>query len=294
MAKDEEKSPCDNCNDASCKSRTNNSGEANEEQMALCRRLRRIKHKILVLSGKGGVGKSTVATNLACALSKAGFAAGLMDVDIHGPSVPRMLGLDAENLRIVDGAIVPAQVGTLKVMSIAFMLRHPGEAVIWRGPMKMSAIKQFVKDVDWGDLDILVVDCPPGTGDEPLSVAQVIPDADGAVIVTTPQEVALTAVRRSVMFCRQLDLAVLGIVENMSGLTCPDCGARIDLFGSGGGRRLAEETGTDFLGAVPIDPAVMLSGDAGQPFASADEESASGSAFKNIVEKIREKLKMGE
>ena len=221
------------------------------EDGALVRCLSRIKHKILVLSGKGGVGKSTVAVNLAVALAMEGRETGLLDVDFHGPSVPMLLNLKGQLFKATDGGgIMPVESPYgLKVVSLGFALKNADEAVIWRGPMKMGVIKQLLTDVQWGDLDYLVVDFPPGTGDEPLSVAQLIPESDGAVIVTTPQGISLQDVRKSINFCRQLKIPVLGVIENMSGLMCPHCGKMIEVFKSGGGEAMAKEMGVS-LGKV--------------------------------------------
>ncbi|MBN2438222.1 MAG: Mrp/NBP35 family ATP-binding protein, partial [Deltaproteobacteria bacterium] len=220
------------------------------EDEALVRRLSEIKHKILVLSGKGGVGKSTVAVNLAVTLGMAGMKVGLLDVDFHGPSVPMLLHLKGEMLKSVEGVgILPLVTDDgLRVVSLGFALGHSDEAVIWRGPMKMGVIKQLLTDVQWGELDYLVVDFPPGTGDEPLSVAQLIPESDGAIVVTTPQDLSLQDVRKSINFCRHLKIPVLGVIENMSGLVCPHCGKMIEVFKSGGGETMAREMGVPFLG----------------------------------------------
>lgn len=194
--------------------------------------------KIVVLSGKGGVGKSTVAVNLATALALNGLRVGLLDVDIHGPSVPTMLGLENETLKGGPEGLFPVEFGGLKIMSLGFLLQNPDDAVIWRGPMKMGVIKQFLTDVQWGDLDYLIVDAPPGTGDEPLSICQLIQPLDGAVIVTTPQKVAAIDVRKSISFCRRLAVPVLGVIENMSGFVCPKCGEVTQILPTGGGKRL--------------------------------------------------------
>ncbi len=254
------------------------------EKEKLDQRLSRIKHKVLVLSGKGGVGKSTIAVNLAVALAAAGKKVGLLDVDIHGPSVPKMLGIENMSLHGTGEALYPLEVGdNLRVMSIGLLLRNTDDAVIWRGPMKMGVIKQFLSDVEWGDLDYLVIDSPPGTGDEPLSVAQLVPDADGAVIVTTPQNVALIDVRKCVTFCRQLNLPVLGVVENMSGFVCPHCGERTELFKSGGGGEMADDMEIPFLGAIPFDPAIVLAADAGEPYIVKHPESETGKIFTALI-----------
>jgi len=222
---------------------------------------------LLVLSGKGGVGKSTIAANVAVLLALKGYKVGVMDVDLHGPSLPNILGLKGQRLRISDGKILPVQIGdNLKVVSIGLLLENQDDPVIWRGPMKMGAIKQLIQDVDWGDLDCFVVDCPPGTGDEPLSVVQLTRGERYALIVSTPQDVALADVRKSVNFCKQLGLPVLGVIENMSGFVCPHCGNVVNVFGTGGAERMAKEMGVPFLGRIPLDPEVVASGDAGHPY----------------------------
>jgi len=249
--------------------------------------LKRIKHKIVVMSGKGGVGKSTVAVNLALALSMKGIETGLLDADIHGPSVPKMLKIENAVISGDKEGLFPVLVPPhLKVMSMAFLLQDRDLPVIWRGPMKMGAIRQFLEDVRWGDLDYLVMDMPPGTGDEPLSIAQLIPNADGTVIVTTPQDVALLDSRKAVGFSRAVKLPVIGVVENMSGFVCPHCGKEVDLFKKGGGRRAAEELGVPFLGSVPIDPKVVESGDEGVPIVLMDRKSPAAEAFMRIADEI--------
>ncbi|MFA5757351.1 MAG: Mrp/NBP35 family ATP-binding protein, partial [Smithellaceae bacterium] len=219
----EDKKTCDSCGEESCSAKKQGKNE-NQEEYADRRRLQarlcRIQHKIVVLSGKGGVGKSTVAVNLATALALHGLRVGLLDVDIHGPSVPTMLGLEGESLKGNPGELFPVEFGGLKVMSLGFLLQNPDDAVIWRGPMKMGVIKQFLTDVNWGDLDYLIIDAPPGTGDEPLSLCQLIQPLTGAVIVTTPQKIAAIDVRKSISFCRRVNVPVLGVVENMSGFVC--------------------------------------------------------------------------
>lgn len=224
--------------------------------------LAKVAHKLLVLSGKGGVGKSTVAVNLAVALAQNGKRVGLLDIDVHGPSVPGMLGLDGARPETLDGGFSPLEIGDLKVMSLGFLLRDSDTPVIWRGPMKMSAIEQLLGQTAWGELDYLVVDCPPGTGDEPLSIAQMIPDAE-ALIVTTPQRVATLDVRKSISFCRQMGLKILGVVENMNGVVCPDCGKRIDVFPAGMAARMCQEMQVPLLASLPIDPSVSAMADRG-------------------------------
>ena len=259
------------------------------EQTQIRNRLQRIKHKILVLSGKGGVGKSTVAVNLAMSLALAGKSVGLLDIDIHGPSVPKILGLEKEIVRTTGNTILPVEMRrNLKVMSIGFLLRGSDDAVIWRGPMKYQMIKQFLKDVQWGILDFLIVDSPPGTGDEPLSIVQLLEDADGAIIVTTPQEVALSDVRKCISFCGNLKLPVLGVLENMSGFVCPQCGQKTDVFKSGGGEIMARQMGVPFLGRVPIDPQIVQSCDSGKPFVYHYNQSQTAKAFENISNPILE------
>jgi len=255
--------------------------------------LARIKHKLLILSGKGGVGKSTVAVNVAVGLAMRGLKVGLMDVDLHGPSIPGMLGLcgaapaaAGESLiRPLVYEIDASGAEPLRVMSIDFFLKSRDEAVIWRGPMKIGAIKQFIGQVCWGELDYLVVDSPPGTGDEPLSVAQSIPGAR-AVVVTTPQNVSVSDVRRSITFCRSVKLDVLGVIENMSGLVCPHCNGRIELFKTGGGEKMAAQMGVPFLGRLPIDPSVVAACDEGKPFVAATEAGSTRDAVRRIIEEI--------
>ncbi|MEW5994704.1 MAG: iron-sulfur cluster carrier protein MrpORP [Candidatus Zixiibacteriota bacterium] len=262
------------------------------ERQALSSRLNLIKHKVIVLSGKGGVGKSTVAVNLAAALAMAGKSVGLLDIDIHGPSIPKLLHIEGTPISGSENALYPVKVGystgTLSVMSIGFLLRKRDDAVIWRGPMKHGIIKQFLKDVEWGKLDYLVVDSPPGTGDEPLSIIHLIEHADGALIVTTPQEVAVQDVRRCIVFCRQLKLPVLGVIENMSGFTCPKCGEHVPIFGSGGGQAMAHEMNVPYLGPILIDTEVVISGDSGRPIVQTHPHSETTKAFGRITRKLLE------
>ena len=266
------------------------------EALELQTRMERIGRKILVLSGKGGVGKSTVAANLALSLTKAGKKVGLLDVDLHGPSIPKILGLDGQRLGPdATGGIQPIHLTErLSVVSVGLLLESAKDAVIWRGPMKYNVIKQFLKDVSWGDLDYLVIDSPPGTGDEPLAVAQMVGEDTWAVVVTTPQDVAIADVRRSVSFCKTLKLHVAGIVENMSGLVCPHCGGDIDLFKTGGGQKLAAEEGVPFLGRIPLDPQIVASGDAGEAFVQHYSESPGAKAFASAVESILNQTERGD
>ncbi|RPI10844.1 MAG: hypothetical protein EHM71_02510 [Zetaproteobacteria bacterium] len=282
---------CETCADASCAAHQRLAGETEEafaERQQLQAKLCRIHKKILVLSGKGGVGKSTIAVNLAVAFVLAGRKVGLLDVDIHGPSIPTMLGLETVPLHEVGGELCPVEMGGLKVLSLGFFLKNPDDAVIWRGPMKMKAIQQFLKDVAWGDLDVLVVDSPPGTGDEPLSVCQLLGKVDGAVVVTTPQKVAAVDVRKSISFCRQLGVPVLGVVENMSGFACPRCGEVTAVFPSGGGRRIAEDMNVPFLGSIPMDPKIAESCDEGRAYITNYTDSPTAVIMRNIVARLSE------
>ncbi|MEM2097775.1 MAG: Mrp/NBP35 family ATP-binding protein [Methanothrix sp.] len=222
------------------------------------KRMMRIRRKMLVGSGKGGVGKSTVAAYLAIWLAKRGYTVGLLDADITGPNIPKLLGIEEDHLTVGPDGIHPATVGSIKVVSMALILPTSGTSVVWRGPMKMAAIKQFISDVCWGDLDYLIVDLPPGTSDEPISLVQLIPDLDGVVVVTTPQEVAILDTQKSVDMFRKMNVRIIGMVENMSGLVCPHCGERIDAFGSGNGELSARDMGVEFLGSVPVDPELSM------------------------------------
>jgi ATP-binding protein involved in chromosome partitioning len=227
-----------------------------------------VRHVILVLSGKGGVGKSTVAANLAVALANRGHPTGLLDLDIHGPDIPKILGIEERHLlSYTPHRIEPVQVtGNLSVVSMAFLLPGKTSPVIWRGPMKMGVIRRFLEEVNWGRLDYLVVDLPPGTGDEALTIARIAPNIAGAVVVTTPQEVAILDISKAVRFVETIGLRVIGIVENMSGMVCPHCGGEIAVFGAGGGEQAAQDLGVPFLGSIPLDPAMRKAGDEGRPF----------------------------
>ncbi len=248
--------------------------------------LNRIKHKLVIMSGKGGVGKTSTSVNLAIALARLGCKVGLLDVDLHGPDVPRVLGLSAMLGLSANQKLDPLHFNDhLKVVSIESLMASKDDAVIWRGPMKYSAIRQFISDVDWGDLDFLLIDSPPGTGDEPLTVAQTIPDAK-AVIVTTPQEVSLADVRKSISFCHTVKMAIFGLVENMSGYVCPHCGEQVDIFGTGGGEKTAREARIDFLGRIPLDPNVVTCGDAGKSYQDTYPQSAVTQAYEAIAARI--------
>ena len=262
-----------------------NSSETNDKLLE--ERLARISRVFIVLSGKGGVGKSTVAVNLALSLSMRGMKTGLLDVDIHGPSIPKLLGLGGRKVGVANDEIVPIEVyENLKVISMGFFVSGSELPIIWRGPMKGKVIRELVENVAWGDLDCLVVDCPPGTGDEPLSVAQLLAAKGTAVIVTTPQQMATIDVEKCITFCRQLKLPIAGIVENMSGFVCPDCGKTVDIFSSGGGKKLAEKFGVPFLGAIPIEPDIVKSGEEEKPYVYTYSQSATAVKFAGIVDEI--------
>ncbi len=291
---------CKSCNPeqkSSCGSQQKGSDTAAQaalaqQEIAITRSLGKIKNKILVMSGKGGVGKSTVAVNLALGLADKGFMVGLMDVDLHGPDVIRMLNLTDPLVPPKNpGDLVPTLMynNKLKVVSLEYMMKNRDEAIIWRGPLKIQAIRQFVADMDWGELDYLIVDAPPGTGDEPLSVAQTIKNVH-ALIVTTPQSVALADVRKSINFCRTLNMPVLGVVENMSGFVCPHCEKTVDIFSSGGGEQVAREFDLPFLGRVPMDPRVVIAGDTGEPYLSSGDDTPATSAFSAIIDAVALRL----
>jgi ATP-binding protein involved in chromosome partitioning len=258
-----------------------------EDDIKIQQTLSKIKNRILVFSGKGGVGKSTIAVNIGLSLSERQLKVGLLDIDIHGPNLAMMLGVDKKRLESADdNRILPVTVTkNLSLISMSFLLQDTTTPVIWRGPLKMKIIQQFLGDVIWGNLDWLVIDSPPGTGDEPLSVAQLIP-ATGAIIVTTPQEVSLLDSGKAVNFARRLNLKIYGIVENMSGLKCPHCGEQISLFKEGGGERTAKELGVPFLGRIPIDPSIVELGDDGKPFILHRAESDAAKALNKIVDGI--------
>ncbi len=285
--KDCDPNQCGTCADSSCPSAGKQAQQPNmPDDTKLKERLGRIKRKMIVMSGKGGVGKSTVAVNLAMSAMLSGQKVGLLDVDLHGPSVPIMLGLVGQRLEGGPNGMLPVEVGGLKVLSVGFLLNGQDDPVIWRGPMKMGVIRQFIEDVDWGELDLLVIDVPPGTGDEPLSICQLIPELEGAVIVTTPQKVAAADVRKSINFCKELGVRVLGVIENMSGFVCPKCGEVTQILKAHGGRLMAEEMHVPFLGAVPIDPMIADSGDEGKAIVESAENSAAAATFREIARKV--------
>lgn len=248
--------------------------------------LGKIKNKLIVMSGKGGVGKTSVSVNLAIALANKGFKVGIIDVDIHGPDIPRMMGLNGMMDIDANQKLKPIKYSdNLAIVSIESLSVNKDDAIIWRGPIKHSAIRQFIGDVAWGDLDYLIIDSPPGTGDEPLTVAQLISDAK-AIIVTTPQEVSLADVRKSISFCKTVKMDIFGLIENMSGFTCPHCNEVVDIFGSGGGEKTAGAAGIEFLGRIPLDPKVVECGDSGTSYQEAYADSVASKAFSTIAEKV--------
>jgi ATP-binding protein involved in chromosome partitioning len=265
-----------------------------EREQKLKISMSRVKHKIAVISGKGGVGKSTVSVNLAVALAMHGHndRIGILDADLHGPSVPRMLGLTGRRLKVDPlGAYPATSMLGIKVVSMDFLLSDENAPVIWRGPLKMTAIRQFLSEIIWEDLDILLIDLPPGTGDEPLSIAQLLPEMDGVVIVTIPSKVSQAVVKKSVTFARQVGMPVIGVIENMSGFICPHCGEKSDIFESGGGRKIAEELNIPFLGSILIDQRICEDADRGEPFILEHPNSAASKSFMEIVKKIEDFLK---
>ncbi len=265
--------------------------KANPDTKTVQKNLKDVAHTLVIMSGKGGVGKSTVAANMAAAFSVEGKKVGLLDCDIHGPSIPKLLGIEKAIPEASKEGILPIQVPPrMKIMSIAFLLPSTDSPVIWRGPVKMKVLKDFLEQVQWGDLDYFIIDLPPGTGDEPLSVGQLIPTIDGVIIVTTPQEVALLSVRKSIRFARALNMPIIGIIENMSGFVCPHCSQKVDIFGSGGGEKAAEELKIPFLGKIPLDADIVKSGDEGKPFVLFQEGSTT-QAFTDIVKHIEESVK---
>ncbi|MFZ5775579.1 MAG: P-loop NTPase [Thermodesulfobacteriota bacterium] len=263
-----------------------------QQNNAINVQLGRIKNKILVMSGKGGVGKSTVSVNLAIGLASKGYKVGLMDVDLHGPDIVRMLDMHGrmEGELTKDGKMPPMQYSdNLKVMSLESMMENRDEPIIWRGPLKNQAIRQFIADVAWGDLDYLVIDAPPGTGDEPMTVANTIKDAH-ALVVTTPQQIALADVRKSLNFCKHVKMKIVGLVENMSGFICPHCDKPVEIFKTGGGELLAKDFAVPFLGRIPVDPKVVIAGDDGKPYLSSPADSQATRAFKEFLARVEEEL----
>lgn len=247
-----------------------------------------VRSTIAVASGKGGVGKTTVSVNLAVALAQTGARVGLLDADIYGPNIPIMLGLENQKPLAANDKIIPLEAFGLKLMSMGFLV-SPEQAMIWRGPMLHSAIRQFLTDVEWGSLDYMVIDLPPGTGDAQLTLAQTLP-LTGAVVVATPQDVALSDVVRGVTMFRKLEVPVMGVIENMSYFVCPHCGERTDIFDHGGAHRMADKMGVSFLGEIPLDPKIRMGGDTGLPVSITEPESALGQAFKNLAQQVAAKI----
>lgn len=277
-------SDCEGCSKEDCASCASNQNKPNPQDIAIADFLGQVKHKLVIMSGKGGVGKSTVSADLALLLSEKGFKVGLMDVDLHGPSISGILGLTDIPLTAQGEKIIPYQLNdNLYVMTIQGLMQNKDDALVWRGPVKIGVIRQFLSDTKWPALDYLIIDCPPGTGDEPLTVIQTIKDVE-AVIVTTPQKIALDDVRKSITFCNMADIKIAGIIENMSGLICPHCNEVINIFKSGGGEKLAAEKEIPFLGKLPMDPAVVEAEDNGQPLANIN--MATKIALDGIINKL--------
>lgn len=267
-----------------------------QKEQKLKQQLKKIKTKIAIISGKGGVGKSTVTANLAMAFAMQGNKVGVLDADIHGPCIPKMLGLKGQTLTgTSDGGFLPVtgRLG-IKVASMDFLLKNDETPVIWRGPLKMRLLQQFLSDVIWGELDYLFIDLPPGTGDEPLTVMQLIPEMNGVVIVTMPSEVSEAIVKKSVTFAKQVGVPIIGIIENLSGYVCPGCGKKIDIFRSGGGKRIAQDLAVPYLGKIPIDPKICENSDNGTPFIAANPNQPTAKAFTKIVKKMEQFLAKGK
>ncbi|RLG20696.1 ATP-binding protein [Methanosarcinales archaeon] len=246
------------------------------------KRLASVKHKLVVLSGKGGVGKSTTTSCIAVTLAKRGYKVGVFDYDFHGPAIPRMLGVSGRPEITEDGIIPPEGIMGIKVFSVGLLLSDEKSPVIWRGPLKYNVLREFLSKLEWGELDFLLFDLPPGTGDEALNIAQTIPGVDGAIVVTIPSEVSRVAVEKSVEFCRKLNIKPLGVIENMSYLVCPNCSHRIEIFGKGGGEKIMEEEGIQLLGKIALEPAISKAMDSGNPLT----DSKIVEVFDEIVDKI--------
>lgn len=259
-----------------------------EEDAKIKENIKGIKHKIVVMSGKGGVGKSTLSTNIAYGLSLLGKKVGLLDADLHGPNIPIMLGVEGTSLPSLSEPLKITE--NLKIVSLSFYLKDPSDPIIWRGPAKTGAIKQLLGDVNWGDIDYLVVDLPPGTGDESLTVAQTLGTVDGSVIVTTPQDVAILDSRKSIKFSKLVNMPVLGVVENMSGFVCPHCDERIDIFKSGGGEKVSKEMNVDFLGKIPLTPEMVETGDEGKPYIFSKKAGVAYDSLNTVISNIVKKI----
>ena len=264
--------------------------KAMQQDINIIKRMGKVKHKIAVMSGKGGVGKSTVAVNLAAAFAKKGYKTGIMDVDVHGPNVPKMLGVEGKNLEYTKDGIVPVKTEAgIKVMSVGFFLSSQDTPVIWRGPAKTGVIKQFLAEVNWDDLDVLIIDNPPGTGDEPLTVLQTVP-LDGVVLVTTPQSVVQEDVIKSVNLVKNLNISIIGVIENMSGFICPHCEEEVSIFGSGNGEKMAEEMNVNFLGKLPLNVETSSASDIGTPIVIKEPKSEISVRISKIVDDIESKI----
>ncbi|HUS75589.1 MAG TPA: Mrp/NBP35 family ATP-binding protein [Methanothrix sp.] len=288
MANENSAAPEEKSCDRRCETCQRRSTCSDSVAIKIASHMSRIKHKILVASGKGGTGKSTIAANLAVTLRRAGYRVGLLDADITGPDIPRLLGIEDIRLHSGPEGIEPADAEGIKVVSMALLLDSKKSAVVWRGPMKAAAIKQFLSDVNWGDLDFFIVDLPPGTSDEPMSLVQLMPDLSGALVVTTPQGVSLLDSRKAVTMFQDMDVPVLGLIENMSWLSCPRCGEKIEIFKRGNGEAAAKELGVDFLGSIPMDPEVGSLAEQGIAFAG--QKTTAQEAFDAIVSRVLEKL----
>lgn len=261
-----------------------------EEDKKIEETLSKINHKIAILSGKGGTGKTTVTVNIAQALSNKGFKVGVLDADVTGPNIPLMFGVEDDQITAKENKIIPVEAEKVKIVSMEFLLQDKSRAIIWRGPMKIKALKQLLADVEWGELDFLIVDLPPGSSDEPLSIVQTIKDLDGMVVVTTPQNVSLLDVSKSVNFAQVTNVPILGVIENMSGFVCPHCGEETNIFKKGGGKNFAEQLSLNFLGNVPLIPDICEAGDRGRPAVLSSEPAKN--AFESIVESIMKQLNM--
>ena len=294
MSDDKKCDPTGDCQSCSQSDRCSEEEKMEHQDEMLREKLFHIDRRIMVMSGKGGVGKSTVAINLAVSLARRGYQVGILDADVHGPNIPKMLGVDHERPQGTAQGMVPIQVSpNLKAFSMGFLLPNGDSPVVWRGPLKHGVFKQFLGEVEWGDLDYLIVDLPPGTGDEPLSIAHLIAQVDGSVIVTTPQDVALLDSRKAVVFSQMVHVPVIGIVENMSGFPCPHCGKEIGLFKIGGGEKAAKDLKVPFLGRIPLDPGIVENCDEGKPFVAAKPESAAARAFHDITDRILDFVNLG-
>jgi len=269
----------------------NQANSSNDERLK--QNIDRIKHKLIVISGKGGVGKSTVAVNVATGLAEKGKKVGILDIDIHGPSLGKMLGIESKNLQSSVGSAFPQPIEVKKnlyAMTISSLLPNPDEPIIWRGPLKMGAIRQFLQDIEWPELDYLIIDSPPGTGDEPLSVVQLLKQVDGSLIVSTPQDIALLDARKTIKFSIKLGVRVIGLIENMSTFICPHCNKPIDIFKGNGVSKAAKDFNMEVLGKIPIEPELAIAGDQGRSVYSDEKNTATKKIFGEIVEKIIEKV----